>query len=86
MKTIPLSEAKRHLSAVIEMLHVTEEEVAISRNGRPVAVLVPPEKWEGMMETVAVRNDAELLAEIKQGLAALRNKRAKLYTLNELCD
>ena len=86
MKTIPLSEAKQQLNAVIATLNSSSEEVTITRNGKPVAVLVHPKKWEGAMEAAAVRNDAELLAEIKQGLAALRNMRAKLYTLNELCD
>lgn len=86
MKTIPLSEAKRKPSTVIETLYVTDEEVTITRNGKPVAVLVSSAKWEDWQETVAVRNDAELLAEIKQGLAALKKKRAKLYTLNELFD
>lgn len=86
MKTLPLSEAKRHLSAVVEMLHTTEEEVTITSNGTPVAVLVHPEKWEGTLETVAIRNDAELMAEIKEGLAVLKTKQARLYTLNELLD
>lgn len=86
MKTIPLSEAKRHLSAVVKTLTATDEEVTLTRNGRPVAVLIHPEKWEGALETVAVRNDAELMAEIKEGLAALRERRIRLYTLNELFD
>lgn len=86
MKTIPLSEAKRHLSAVVETLHATDEEVTITRNGKPVAVLVDFEKWNNWQETAEIRNDAELLAEIKQGLAALKEKQARLYTLNELFD
>lgn len=85
MKTISLSEAKRKLNAVIATLNASGE-VTITRNGKPVAVLVHPEKWDGAWETVAVRSDAELMAEIKQGLASLKNRRSRLYTLNELLD
>lgn len=42
MKTLSVSEAKMKLSALIEGLRVTDEEVLITKNGEPVAVLVSP--------------------------------------------
>ncbi len=83
MKTLSVSEAKMKLSALVEGLRVTDEEVLITKNGEPVAVLVSPEEFDGWRETGAVRNDAELLAEIKKGLAAFK-KKVSLYTLDEL--
>jgi PHD/YefM family antitoxin component YafN of YafNO toxin-antitoxin module len=47
-------------------------------------VLVSPEEFESLKETVAVRSDSALMKEIKKGLRALRMRRAKLYTLDEL--
>jgi prevent-host-death family protein len=84
MKTLSVSEAKMKLSALVEGLRVTDEEVLITKNGEPVAVLVSPEEFEGWRETGAVRNDAELLAEIKKGLASFKKKKVSLYTLDEL--
>lgn len=84
MKTLSVSEAKMKLSALVEGLRVTDEEVLITKNGEPVAVLVSPEEFDGWRETGAVRSDAELLAEIKKGLAAFKKKKVSLYTLNEL--
>jgi PHD/YefM family antitoxin component YafN of YafNO toxin-antitoxin module len=56
----------------------------ITKNGRPAAVLVSPEEFESLKETVAVRSDLSLMKEIKKGLRALKMKNSKLYTLDEL--
>ena len=84
MKTLSLSEAKMKLSGLIEKVSSTDEEIIITKNGRPAAVLVSPDEFESWKETIAVRSDAGLMQEIKKGLKALRAKKAKLYTLEEL--
>jgi prevent-host-death family protein len=84
MKILSVSEAKMKLSGLIETVNATDEEIVITKNGRPAAVLVSPEEFESLKETVAVRSDSALMKEIKRGLRALKLKRAKLYTLDEL--
>lgn len=84
MKALPISEAKMKLSGLIDTVNATDEEIVITKNGRPAAVLVSPEGFESLKETVAVRSDSALVKEIKKGLKALRMRRAKLYTLEEL--
>ena len=82
MKTLSLSEAKMKLSKLVENVYSMDEEVIITKNGRPAAVLVSPDEYESWKETIAVKFDRELTDEIKKGLSAL--KKSKLYTLNEL--
>ena len=84
MKTLSLSEAKMKLSGLIEKVSDTDEEIIITKNGRPAAVLVSPDEFESWKETIAVRSDTALMQEIKKGLKVLRSKKAKLYTLEEL--
>lgn len=84
MKTLSLSEAKTKLSGLVDEVASRDEEIIITRNGRPAAVLVSPDEYESWKETVAIRRDAALRAEIKSGLAALKARKAKLYTLDEL--
>jgi prevent-host-death family protein len=43
MKTLSLSEAKMKLSSLVEAVNATDEEVIITKNGRPAAVLVSPD-------------------------------------------
>jgi len=56
----------------------------VLRNGRPAAVLVSPEEYESWRETLAIRSDRDLMREIRAGVAALKARRARLYTLQEL--
>lgn len=84
MKTLSLSEVKMKLSGLIDEVGATDEEIVITKNGRPAAVLVSPDEFEGLKETIAIRSDDALMDEIKQGLAGLKKKKAKLYTLDEL--
>ena len=84
MKALSVSEAKMKLSGLIDTVNATDEEILITKNGRPAAVLVSPDEFESLKETIAIRSDSDLMREIKKGLRALKMKKAKLYTLEEL--
>ena len=83
MKVIPLSEVKMKLSQLVEEVSSLDEEITITRNGKPVAIIVSPDEFDSWKETLAIRADAELMAEIRRGLEAIKKKR-KLYTLEEI--
>jgi antitoxin YefM len=51
--------------------------------GKPVVIIVSPDEFDCWKETLAMRADAELMAEICRGLEDIKKKR-KLYTLEEL--
>jgi prevent-host-death family protein len=73
------------LSELIEKVRSTDTAVVITKNGRPAAVLVSPDEFEGWRETIAIKSDADLMAEIKKGLSTLK-KKSKVYTLEELFE
>lgn len=84
MKALSVSEAKMKLSSLVEAVKTTEEEILITKNGSPAAVLISPDEYDSLKETIAIRSDKSLMNEIKKGLKALKGKKAKLYTLDEL--
>jgi len=86
MKTLSVSEAKMKLSALIEAVKTTDEEVVITKNGRPAAVLVSPDEYESWRETMIIRSDADLMAEINKGLSVIKGKNTSIYTLAELFE
>lgn len=51
MKTLPVSEAKDQLSALVEAVEEIHETVVITRHGKPAAVLVSPEEFDSLTET-----------------------------------
>ena len=86
METLSLSEAKINLSRLVDKVSSTDEEIVITKNGRPAAVLVSPDEFEGWKETLLIRSDPGFLSEIKKGVKTLKQNKAKLYTLEELFE
>jgi len=86
MPTLSVSEVKMKLSALTDAVNRTDEEVIITKNGKPVAVLVSPGEFESWRATMHIRFDADFMKEIKKGLTALKKEKASLYTLEELFD
>ena len=84
MRTLSVSEAKMKLSGLVKAVSSTDEEIVITRNGSPVAVLISPDEFESWKETIAIRSDDDLMSEIKKGLSALKKNKTRLYTLEEL--
>ena len=62
MKTLPLAEVKANFSQLIDQVVKRDEQILITRNGRPAAVLVSADEYDSLCETVAIRSDRELMA------------------------
>lgn len=84
MKTLSLSEAKMKFSSIVDMVSSTDEEIVITKNGRPAAIIISPDEYESIKETANIRSDAALMKEIRRGLNSLKAKRAQVFTLDEL--
>ena len=84
MKTLSLSEAKKQLRKLVELVSGVDEEIVITKNGRPAAVLVSPDEFESWRETTIVRFDKELMQEIREGLETLKDGPASLYNLENI--
>ena len=86
METLSLSEAKMKLSSLVDRVNNLDEEIIITKNGKPAAVMVSPDEYEGWKETILINSDPDFIKEIKKGLKALKDKKARLYRLDELFD
>ena len=84
-RTLPLSEAKIHLSRLIADVARRDDEIIITRNGRPAAVLMSAEEYESWKETQEIKRDPELMREIQKSLRELEKGKSKRYeNLDEL--
>ena len=64
-ETIPFTEAKAHLSELVDRTSREHERFVLTRNGRPAAVLLSPEDLESLEETVDILQDRALLESIR---------------------
>ena len=64
-ETVPFTEAKAHLSELVDRTLREHERFILTRNGVPAAVLVSPEDLESLEETVEILQDKALLDSIR---------------------
>lgn len=65
-KTLPISEVKARLPELVAGVMEREEEVVVTRNGRPAAVLVNVDEYERLKGTLDVLGDPDLMRQIRQ--------------------
>jgi antitoxin YefM len=78
-ETVPFTEAKAHLSELIDRVAREQERITVTRNGRPSAVLLSPDDLESLEETVEILQDKKLLESIRRSRQeAAAGRRLKL--------
>jgi prevent-host-death family protein len=78
-ETIPFTQAKAHLSDLVDRTSREHERFVLTRNGRPAAVLLSPEDLESLEETVDILQDRALLDSIRKSRReAAEGKRLRL--------
>jgi antitoxin YefM len=85
MNMLPLSEAKIKFSELVEKVYSGEQKFIITKDGKPSAMLINPDLYESLKETIEIKSNYELMSEIKKGLDDLK-KNSKIYTLEELFE
>ncbi|WP_322762565.1 type II toxin-antitoxin system Phd/YefM family antitoxin [Frankia sp. Cr2] len=52
MQTLPISKVKDRLNELVDAVSITREQVTITKNGSPAAVLIGADEWESIQETL----------------------------------
>jgi len=65
-KTVPFSDARAHLTELLDEIEEVREHVVITRNGRPAAVMMSEAEYESLIESLEVLSDLELMAALKE--------------------
>jgi antitoxin YefM len=66
METTSLADAKNRLSELVNAVEGTWERVTITKNGKPVAVLIAVDDLEGLTETLEILSDPEAMSAIAE--------------------
>ena len=72
-KTLPLSEVKTRLPELVAGVDEREEEIVVTKNGRPAAVLVNVHEYARLKETLDVLSDPSLMQQIAESRAFYRS-------------
>jgi len=72
---VSVTEAKNRLLDMIRRLAEKDEILAITRGGVPAAVVLSPERYEGILETIEILSDSQAMKSLRRSLAKARKGR-----------
>ncbi|AIY03446.1 antitoxin [Arthrobacter sp. PAMC 25486] len=71
MQILPLSTVKARLSELVDSAALTRNEVVITKNGRPAAVIVGTDAWESLQETLFWLSQPDIREDVAQAKAEI---------------
>jgi len=71
-KHVPISSAKTRLLELLRQVEESHENVVITKNGLPKAVLLNYEDFAGLLETLEILADTKTMRGVKAGLRDLK--------------
>lgn len=75
-RLLPLSEVKTNLPRIVKGVEKREEEILVTRNGRPAAVILNYFEFRRLKATLETLSDREMMRQIRKSRAYFKkNKR-----------
>ena len=63
---LPITDVKRDLLSLVKRIHDLRSSIAITRKGKPAAVLMSVDEYEGLLETIEILSDKKLMRIIRK--------------------
>ena len=82
-KTLPISEVKTRLPELVSGVEEREEEIVVTRKGKPAAVLVNYAEYERLKDSLDVLSDPVLMRQIRRSQRFYAERRTGI-TFEEL--
>lgn len=79
---LPITEVKKELLNLVKKVQQLRKSVAITRKGRPAAVLLSLEEYEGLLETVEIMGNPRLMKLLRK--SGRESKKGKFYSHEEV--
>jgi antitoxin YefM len=77
VNTISVRELRLTLSKVIDNIHKKFNRYVITRRGKPEVVMMSIGDYEGLLETLEIESDSELMADIRQAEEEMKKGKGK---------
>jgi prevent-host-death family protein len=60
-KIMPITKVKKEFLDVIKEMTAEESTITVTKNGMPVSVMMTPERYEGLLETIEILADPKVM-------------------------
>ena len=81
-KILPVTKVKRELLDILKSMEEDYSTVTVTRNGEPVGIMMTPDRYEALLETIEILGDNKILQALK---ASQKNfKTGRIHTHDEV--
>ena len=77
-KILPITKVKKEFLDVIKEMTEDESTITVTKNGMPVGVMMTPERYDGLLETIEILADPRIIKALKASERDFRT--GKVYT------
>jgi antitoxin YefM len=78
---LPVTKVKRELLTILKAIEEDYATVTVTRNGKPVGIIMTPDRYEALFETIDILGDNEILQALKASQSDFKSGR--IYTHDE---
>jgi len=71
-KYVPITKAKNDLLELIRQVEKEDSTIAVTKNGVPAAVIVSMDRFEGLLETLDILSDEEIVRSLRRSIRQAR--------------
>ena len=81
-KILPVTKVKRELLDILKSMEEEYSTITMTRNGEPVGVMMTPDRYEALLETIEILADNKILQTLRASQKDFKSGR--VYTHDEV--
>ena len=81
-KILPVTKVKREFLDILKTMEDEYSTVAVTRNGEPVGIMMTPDRYDALLETIDILSDNKILRALKTSQEDFKS--GKFYTHGEV--
>lgn len=81
---LPVTKVKRELLEILKAMEEDYATITVTRNGRPVGIMMTPDRYEALLETIEILGDNKVLQALKASQKDF--KTGRIYTHDEVWE
>ena len=79
---LPVTKVKRELLEILKAMEDDYATITVTRNGQPVGIMMPPDRYQALLETIEILGDNKILQALKASDKDFKSGR--VYTHDEV--
>jgi len=64
-KILPVTRVKRELLDILKVMEDEYSTITVTRNGEPVGIMMTPDRYDSLLETIEILSDSKILRALK---------------------